>query len=136
MQTPCTSEAPKCGAAATDALAHSGVRTHDRPEVRDMGPSEKSFEQVRSILSKLGRDIDSIRTQRTTPATPSKSDAFGARPGDRAGERAGERIGERASDRASDRQPERAPERGGVSQPQPARPASNFGRATPLPPRP
>jgi hypothetical protein len=85
-----------------------------------MGPSERSFEQVRSILSKLGRDIDSIRNQRTQPPTPPKSDSFGSRPGDRAGERL----------------PERAPERVQASpQPQQARPASNFGRATPLPPR-
>ncbi len=33
-----------------------------------MGPSEKAFNQVRSILGKLDRNIDQLRTQRTTPA--------------------------------------------------------------------
>jgi hypothetical protein len=85
-----------------------------------MGPSEKSFEQVRSILSKLGRDIDSIRNQRTSPPSPSKNESYGARPGDRAGERL----------------PDRAPERSAPAPtPAPQRPASTFGRATPLPPR-
>lgn len=89
-----------------------------------MGPSEKSFEQVRSILSKLGRDIDSIRTQRTTPVTQNKGDSFGARPGDRASDRPENRAADRANDRPA---PAAAPAQ--------ARPASNFGRATPLPPR-
>ncbi|MFO0830827.1 MAG: hypothetical protein U0637_03180 [Phycisphaerales bacterium] len=34
-----------------------------------MGPSEKAFNQVRSILGKLDRNIDQLRTQRTTPAS-------------------------------------------------------------------
>lgn len=89
-----------------------------------MGPSEKSFEQVRSILSKLGRDIDSIRNQRTAPPVPLKNESFGNRPGDRAGERLPERAPERANDRS-------------IPAPTPPanRPSSTFGRATPLPPR-
>ena len=34
-----------------------------------MGPSEKAFQQVKSILGKLDRNIDSLREQRKTPAT-------------------------------------------------------------------
>ncbi|GJQ30558.1 MAG: hypothetical protein HBSAPP03_24420 [Phycisphaerae bacterium] len=34
-----------------------------------MGPSEKTFNQVKNILNKLDRSIDSLRQQRTTPAT-------------------------------------------------------------------
>lgn len=33
-----------------------------------MGPSEKSFDQVKSILGKLDRSIDQLRAKRTTPA--------------------------------------------------------------------
>jgi len=32
-----------------------------------MGPSEKAFGQVKSILGKLDRSIDQLRQQRTTP---------------------------------------------------------------------
>lgn len=35
-----------------------------------MGPSEKSFQQVRNILGKLDRNIDSLRAQRTSPPPP------------------------------------------------------------------
>jgi hypothetical protein len=33
-----------------------------------MGPSEKAFNQVKSILGKLDRSIDQLREQRKTPA--------------------------------------------------------------------
>jgi hypothetical protein len=33
-----------------------------------MGPSEKSFNQVKSILGKLDRNIEQLREQRKTPA--------------------------------------------------------------------
>lgn len=33
-----------------------------------MGPSEKTFNQVKNILGKLDRSIDQLRQQRTTPA--------------------------------------------------------------------
>jgi hypothetical protein len=35
-----------------------------------MGPSEKAFNQVKSILGKLDRSIDQLREQRTSPPTP------------------------------------------------------------------
>jgi hypothetical protein len=35
-----------------------------------MGPSEKAFNQVKSILGKLDRSIDQLREQRTTPPAP------------------------------------------------------------------
>ena len=35
-----------------------------------MGPSEKAFHQVKSILGKLDRNIDQLREQRTMPAAP------------------------------------------------------------------
>jgi hypothetical protein len=35
-----------------------------------MGPSEKSFNQVRSILGKLDRSIDEARARRTQPPAP------------------------------------------------------------------
>jgi hypothetical protein len=40
-------------------------------EVR-MGPSEKSFNQVKSILGKLDRNIDQLRAQRLNP-TPTNT---------------------------------------------------------------
>jgi hypothetical protein len=33
-----------------------------------MGPSEKAFNQVKSILGKLDRNIDQLREQRKSPA--------------------------------------------------------------------
>ena len=33
-----------------------------------MGPSEKAFNQVKSILGKLDRNIEQLREQRKTPA--------------------------------------------------------------------
>lgn len=38
-----------------------------------MGPSEKTFNQVKSILGKLDRSIDQLRAQRTTPPQPAPS---------------------------------------------------------------
>ena len=35
-----------------------------------MGPSEKAFNQVKSILGKLDRSIDQLREQRKTPPAP------------------------------------------------------------------
>lgn len=35
-----------------------------------MGPSEKTFSQVKSILGKLDRSIDQLRAQRTQPPAP------------------------------------------------------------------
>ena len=35
-----------------------------------MGPSEKAFHQVKSILGKLDRNIDQLREQRTAPPAP------------------------------------------------------------------
>lgn len=69
-----------------------------------MGPSEKTFNQVKSILSKLDRSIDQLRQKRTTPPPP-------LHPSSEAG-----RL---------------VP---AVQPMQPPRPASAFGRATPIPP--
>ncbi|MDX2131482.1 MAG: hypothetical protein SFY69_05480 [Planctomycetota bacterium] len=38
-----------------------------------MGPSEKTFNQVKSILGKLDRSIDQLRAQRTSPAPPAQA---------------------------------------------------------------
>ncbi len=35
-----------------------------------MGPSEKSFNQVKAILGKLDRSIDQLRAARVSPSTP------------------------------------------------------------------
>ncbi|MCC6952383.1 MAG: hypothetical protein IT433_13180 [Phycisphaerales bacterium] len=67
-----------------------------------MGPSEKTFNQVKSILGKLDRSIDQLRAQRTVPPTPAPVDA-------------------------ARNQPAAVP-----AMPQPARPTSMYGRATPL----
>lgn len=72
-----------------------------------MGPSEKSFDQVKSILGKLDRSIDQLRAKRTTPAVsepPVRAPAA----------------------------PTQAPL---PAAPPQSRPSSVFGRATPLPPR-
>lgn len=71
-----------------------------------MGPSEKSFDQVKSILGKLDRSIDQLRAKRTTPAV--------SEPPQRA-------------------QPSPSPATIPAAPSQ--RPSSVFGRATPLPPR-
>ena len=68
-----------------------------------MGPSEKAFNQVKSILGKLDRNIDQLRAQRLNP-TPTNAPFVPPTPA-----------------------PPAAP-------PAP-RAGSNYGRATPLPPR-
>lgn len=65
-----------------------------------MGPSEKTFNQVKNILGKLDRSIDQLRQARQTPANP----------------------------------PAEARPAAAAAAPVPARPASQFGRATPLRP--
>jgi hypothetical protein len=69
-----------------------------------MGPSEKSFNQVKNILGKLDRSIDQIRTKRTTPETPMHSSAEATR------------------------------QTQATHVPAAQRPTSAFGRATPIPP--
>ncbi len=72
-----------------------------------MGPSEKSFDQVKSILGKLDRSIDQLRAKRTTPAV---------------------------SDPPQRVQP--APSPAAIPSAVPSQRATSvFGRATPLPPR-
>lgn len=85
-----------------------------------MGPSEKAFQQVRNILGKLDRNIDQLRSQRTTPAAPPAAVV-------------GREVAPAAADRV-------VPSNGigrqaGVAAPTPPRPASIYGRATPLPPK-
>lgn len=45
-----------------------------------MGPSEKSFNQVKNILGKLDRSIDQIRNKRTAPSPPMHPSAEATRP--------------------------------------------------------
>lgn len=70
-----------------------------------MGPSEKTFNQVKNILGKLDRSIDQLRHQRTAPPVTAPVQA----------------------------QPETLRLVPGTVTP-PPRPASAFGRATPLRP--
>lgn len=91
-----------------------------------MGPSEKAFQQVRNILGKLDRNIDQLRNQRTTPA-PSPVKTLDQR---------------EVRDTRDTRDPrdrmiggERAmPGAAAATATAPQRPASAFGRATPIPP--
>jgi len=49
-----------------------------------MGPSEKTFNQVKSILNKLDSSIDQLRQRRTSPTSPAPTPAplpAPARPG-------------------------------------------------------
>ncbi len=69
-----------------------------------MGPSEKTFNQVKNILGKLDRSIDQLRQKRTAPPTPMHAAAEAHRT-------------------IPISQPA-----------QPVRPPSQFGRATPIPP--
>ena len=84
-----------------------------------MGPSEKAFQQVRNILGKLDRNIDQLRSQRTTPPSspatvvgreiiPAAADLVVPSSG----------VGRQAGTAAT-----------------PPRPASIYGRATPIPPK-
>jgi hypothetical protein len=75
-----------------------------------MGPSEKSFDQVKAILGKLDRSIDQLRAKRLTPPAP-----------------------ERAVVPATPAAAALVPPANSSHAPQPQR--SAFGRATPLPPR-
>lgn len=77
-----------------------------------MGPSEKAFNQVRSILGKLDRNIDQLRTQRTTPATAVAAPAP---------------VQSISQDRM-------VPGSSAGAAPAPTRATSVYGRATPLPP--
>lgn len=87
-----------------------------------MGPSDKAFNQVRSILGKLDRNIDSLRAQRTTPAPApapaGPASAFTVSPDTL--------IGVPANQRAQAQEP---------TQSTAQRPASKWGRAQPLPPQ-
>jgi hypothetical protein len=74
-----------------------------------MGPSEKTFQQVKSILGKLDRSIDQLREKRTTPPQPMHPSADTTRKAALIGD-------------------------AGNSQPA-ARPNSLYGRATPIPPQ-
>ena len=69
-----------------------------------MGPSEKTFNQVKNILGKLERSIDQLSHARTNPPPPPQI------------------VPEQ---RVAPVQP---------AQPVPVRPASQYGRATPLRP--
>lgn len=93
-----------------------------------MGPSEKAFQQVRNILGKLDRNIDQLRNQRTTPASaPVKEqrDVRDARDVRDTRDSRDRMIGaERTAPGAA----------AGATVPAVARPASAFGRATPIPP--
>lgn len=78
-----------------------------------MGPSEKSFNQVKAILGKLDRNIDQLRERRSTGR-----DAEATKPTSA---------------------PSEAPRNGGVAPLPAAAPAtyaraSQYGRATPIPP--
>ncbi|MBX3383681.1 MAG: hypothetical protein KF864_09255 [Phycisphaeraceae bacterium] len=74
-----------------------------------MGPSEKTFQQVKSILGKLDRSIDQLREKRTTPPPPMHPSAEATRKLATNGDAAG-------------------------TQPT-ARAASQYGRATPIQPQ-
>lgn len=74
-----------------------------------MGPSDKSFNQVKSILSKLDRSIDALRSKRTTPPAAAGLHA--------------------SAEATRNLQSNNAGTLGNT------RPTSSFGRATPLPPK-
>lgn len=77
-----------------------------------MGPSEKAFNQVRSILGKLDRNIDQLRTQRTTPVTAAPAPV----------------------PQQSIAQDRMVPGSSAGAAPAPTRATSVYGRATPIPP--
>ncbi len=77
-----------------------------------MGPSEKSFSQVKAILGKLDRNIDQLRERRSTkPMSPASEPT-------------------RPEPMPNTRIPAPAPK----APEAPARPGSPYGRATPIPP--
>jgi hypothetical protein len=86
-----------------------------------MGPSERTFNQVKGILSKLDRSIDQLRAQRTQPPAPASSGVSSAVIA----------VDPPKANVAS------AVVQAVVQQAQaaPMAPRSPFGRATPLPPK-
>jgi hypothetical protein len=76
-----------------------------------MGPSNRAFNQAKSILGKLDRSIDQLREQRNAGPVPA------------------------AASVPTSAVAAMSQEIGGRVEPTPSRPASPFGRATPLPPR-
>ncbi|MDX2016804.1 MAG: hypothetical protein SFY95_04080 [Planctomycetota bacterium] len=108
-----------------------------------MGTSEKTFQQVKAILGKLDRSIDSLRAQRTGDAPGRDASTATAQPtGAFAGNPLNQTVGSPAP--AANAQSASAQSVGGSSAPtligapapSPAfnRPASPFGRATPIRP--
>ncbi|MFO0855914.1 MAG: hypothetical protein U0640_01000 [Phycisphaerales bacterium] len=90
-----------------------------------MGPSEKAFQQVRNILGKLDRNIDQLRNQRTTPTSAPVKEQRDVRDVRDSRDSRDRMIGaERTVPGAA----------AGATAPTVARPASAFGRATPIPP--
>lgn len=80
-----------------------------------MGPSEKSFNQVKAILNKLDQNIDQLRARRSHKPGADEP-------------RAAPRQPEQAQ--APQTQPTPAPE----ARPTPNSPYGQYGRATPIPP--
>jgi hypothetical protein len=83
-----------------------------------MGPSERTFNQVKGILGKLDRSIDQLRAQRTQPATSPSSTVIAADPPQASVTAAVVHAVVQAATPTA-----------------PAAPRSPFGRATPLPPK-
>jgi hypothetical protein len=90
-----------------------------------MGPSEKSFSQVKAILGKLDRNIDSLRQQRTGTGTP----VGGTAPQPQA-------APPTAYPSPSTAPGVNAQSAAATAPPAPPRAPSPYGRATPIPPRP
>jgi hypothetical protein len=83
-----------------------------------MGPSERTFNQVKGILTKLDRSIDQLRAQRTQPATSPSSAVIAADPPQSGVAAAVVHAVVQAASPVT-----------------PTPPRSPFGRATPLPPK-
>lgn len=110
-----------------------------------MGTSEKTFQQVKAILGKLDRSIDSLRAQRTGDAPGRDASAQPAQPsaGFASASPLNQTVGQPAGPSSGTGSPSAMP---AASQPtligasnaqtSPAfnRPASPFGRATPIRP--
>jgi len=91
-----------------------------------MGPSEKSFRQVKDILGKLDRSIDELRNRRTTPASEAPEPVPSPINSLTLGAGSVPAVQPRLAGSAPSLPPP-------GSSPAPAR-KSNYGRATPLPP--
>lgn len=78
--------------------------------------SEKSFNQVKAILGKLDRSIDQLRERRNSPAAPETT------------------LGAQAVPTPSRTTMVPPPTPAPGANATPARPASQYGRATPIPP--